>query len=237
MRIDYQQVDITQEEQVVLKGVNFQAEAGEFIYLVGKVGSGKSSLLKSLYGELDVHTGKAQILDYEMTKIKRRHIQKLRKRLGIIFQDFQLLHDRNVRSNLEFVLKATGWRKKSERDIRIKEVLEQVNMADKAEQMPYRLSGGEQQRVCIARAILNSPEIVLADEATGNLDKENGRKATSLLYEISRSGTTIVLSTHDEDLINEFPGRVYRCEDNCLKECTAMYNKPLSETIKSECIE
>ena len=171
MRIEYQNVDIAQEEHVILKGVNFQAEAGEFVYLIGKVGTGKSSLLKTFYGELDVHTGSARVLDREMTKIKRRHIPALRKRLGIVFQDFQLLNDRTVRANLDFVLKATGWKKKKERNTRIHEVLEQVGMTAKADQMPYQLSGGEQQCVCIARAILNRPDIILADEATGNLDK------------------------------------------------------------------
>ena len=166
MRIEYQNVDIVQEEHVILKGVNFQAEAGEFIYLTGKVGTGKSSLLKTFYGELDVHTGSARVLDREMTKIKRRHIPALRKRLGIVFQDFQLLNDRTVRANLDFVLKATGWKKKKERNMRIHEVLEQVGMTAKADQMPYQLSGGEQQCVCIARAILNRPDIILADEGT-----------------------------------------------------------------------
>ena len=151
MRIEYQNVDIVQEEHVIL---------------TGKVGTGKSSLLKTFYGELDVHTGSARVLDREMTKIKRRYIPALRKRLGIVFQDFQLLNDRTVRANLDFVLKATGWKKKKERNMRIHEVLEQVGMTAKADQMPYQLSGGEQQCVCIARAILNRPDIILADEAT-----------------------------------------------------------------------
>ena len=223
MRIEYQNVDIVQEEHVILKGVNFQAEAGEFIYLTGKVGTGKSSLLKTFYGELDVHTGSARVLDREMTKIKRRHIPALRKRLGIVFQDFQLLNDRTVRANLDFVLKATGWKKKKERNMRIHEVLEQVGMTAKADQMPYQLSGGEQQCVCIARAILNRPDIILADEATGNLDKENGRRATAILYDISKAGTTVVLSTHNEELISEFPGVVYRCGEGRLQECTDTY--------------
>ncbi len=220
MRIEYQNVDIAQEGQVILKGVNFHAEAGEFVYLTGKVGTGKSSLLKTFYGELDVHTGRARVLDREMTKIKRRHIPALRKRLGIVFQDFQLLNDRTVRANLDFVLRATGWKKRKERDTRIREVLAQVGMEDKADQMPYRLSGGEQQCVCIARAILNRPDIILADEATGNMDKENGRRTAAILYDISRSGATVVMSTHDEELTGEFPGVVYRIVDGCLRECT-----------------
>ena len=238
MRIEYQNVDIVQEEHVILKGVNFQAEAGEFIYLTGKVGTGKSSLLKTFYGELDVHTGSARVLDREMTKIKRRHIPALRKRLGIVFQDFQLLNDRTVRANLDFVLKATGWKKKKERNMRIHEVLEQVGMSAKADQMPYQLSGGEQQCVCIARAILNRPDIILADEATGNLDKENGRRATAILYDISKAGTTVVLSTHNEELISEFPGVVYRCGEGRLQECTDTYTPLLApDAIESKSIE
>ena len=238
MRIEYQNVDIVQEEHVILKGVNFQAEAGEFIYLTGKVGTGKSSLLKTFYGELDVHTGSARVLDREMTKIKRRHIPALRKRLGIVFQDFQLLNDRTVRANLDFVLKATGWKKKKERNMRIHEVLEQVGMTAKADQMPYQLSGGEQQCVCIARAILNRPDIILADEATGNLDKENGRRATAILYDISKAGTTVVLSTHNEELISEFPGVVYRCGEGRLQECTDTYTPLLApDAIESKSIE
>lgn len=238
MRIEYQNVDIAQEGHVILKGVDFRAEAGEFVYLIGKVGSGKSSLLKTFYGELDVHTGSARVLDREMTKIKRRHIPALRKRLGIVFQDFQLLNDRTVRANLDFVLRATGWKKKKERDTRILEVLGQVGMTAKAGHMPYQLSGGEQQCVCIARAILNRPDIILADEATGNLDKENGRRTAAILYDISKAGTTVVLSTHNEELISEFPGAVYRCEEGRLQECTDAYTSLLvPDTIESKSIE
>ena len=223
MRIDYQHVDIVIEDRTILSDVNFRAGDGEFIYLTGKVGTGKSSLLKSFYGELDVHTGQAAVLDYDMTKIKRKHIPALRKKLGIVFQDFQLLNDRTVRANLDFVLKATGWKNKEERGRRIDEVLCQVGMAEQADKMPYQLSGGEQQCVCIARAILNRPELIFADEATGNLDRENGRRATSILYEISKTGATVVLSTHNEDLIAEFPGIVYRCAENGIRECTGEF--------------
>lgn len=238
MRIDYQHVDVVQDSRPILKDVNFQAEQGEFIYIVGKVGTGKSSLLKTFYGELDVKTGSARVLDYEMTKIKRRHIPTLRKRLGIVFQDFQLLNDRTVKSNLDFVLRVTGWRKKSERNQRINEVLTQVGMTEKADKMPYQLSGGEQQCICIARAILNHPDIILADEATGNLDKENGRRAAHLLYDISKKGTTVILSTHNEDLIQEFPGIVYRCGEGRLEECTDNYCPHLGPLdIESDSIE
>lgn len=233
MRIDYQHVDIVLEENTILNDVNFQAGDGEFIYLIGKVGTGKSSLLKSFYGELDVNTGQASVLDYEMTKIKRKNIPALRKKLGIVFQDFQLLNDRTVRANLDFVLKATGWNNKEERRKRVEEVLQQVGMTEHADKMPYQLSGGEQQCVCIARAILNRPELILADEATGNLDKENGRRAAAILYDICKTGATVVLSTHNEDLISEFPGIVYRCADHSIKECTAEFN-PTVKTLEIE---
>lgn len=238
MRIDYQHVDIILEEHTILNDVNFQAGEGEFIYLTGKVGTGKSSLLKSFYGELDVHTGQAAVLDYEMTKIKRKHIPALRKKLGIVFQDFQLLNDRTVRANLDFVLKATGWKNKAERNKRVEEVLQQVGMTAQADKMPYQLSGGEQQCVCIARAILNRPELILADEATGNLDKENGRRAASILYEICKAGATVVLSTHNEELIPEFPGIVYRCAEHTVKECTDEFRQPCTNLdIKTESID
>ena len=223
MRIDYQHVDIVQEGHPILADVCFQADAGELVYLVGKVGTGKSSLLKTFYGELDVRTGSAKVLDYEMTKIKRKQIPALRKQLGIVFQDFQLLNDRDVHGNLDFVLRATGWKKRKEREKRIAEVLEQVGMTDKLDKMPYQLSGGEQQCVCIARAILNHPDIILADEATGNLDRENSRRTAALLHGICKAGTTVVMSTHDESLIPEFPGVVYRCGDGRLQECTDAY--------------
>ena len=218
-RIDYRHVDVAQGGQAILRDVDFQAAKGEFIYLVGKVGSGKSSLLKTFYG-------------------KRRHVPALRKKMGIVFQDFQLLNDRNVYGNLDFVLRATGWKKRKERERRIGEVLAQVGMTEKATQMPYQLSGGEQQCVCIARAILNRPDIILADEATGNLDHESSRHTAALLHAISRSGTTVVLATHDESLIAEFPGAVYRCEEGRLRECTDAYGTAnASQAIESQSIE
>lgn len=238
MRIDYQHVDIIQEGHPILADVCFQADAGELVYLVGKVGTGKSSLLKTFYGELDVRTGSAKVLDYEMTKIKRKQIPALRKQLGIVFQDFQLLNDRDVHGNLDFVLRATGWKKRKEREKRITEVLEQVGMADKLGKMPYQLSGGEQQCVCIARAILNHPDIILADEATGNLDRENSRRTAALLHGICKAGTTVVMSTHDESLIPEFPGVVYRCGDGRLQECTDAYGlAAVPQEIESKSIE
>lgn len=236
--IRYKDVEIHQQELCVLNDVNLELHKGEFVYLIGKVGSGKTSLLKTFYGELDVAAGDAEVLGYDMLHIKRKHIPQLRRKLGIVFQDFQLLNDRTVRANLDFVLKATGWKKKKERNTRIHEVLEQVGMTAKADQMPYQLSGGEQQCVCIARAILNRPDIILADEATGNLDKENGRRATAILYDISKAGTTVVLSTHNEELISEFPGVVYRCGEGRLQECTDAYTPLLApDAIESKSIE
>lgn len=224
MRIEYQNVDIAQEEHVILKGVNFQAEAGEFVYLIGKVGTGKSSLLKTFYGELDVHTGSARVLDREMTKIKRRHIPALRKRLGIVFQDFQLLTDRTVYDNLEFVLRATGWKNKGEIKDRINEVLQLVGMSNKGYKYPNELSGGEQQRIVIARAVLNSPEIILADEPTGNLDVETGFAITQLLHSISSAGSLVIMTTHNMQLLWEYPGRVYRCADHLITDVTEQYS-------------
>ena len=218
MRIEYQNVDIAQEEHVILKGVNFQAEAGELVYLIGKVGTGKSSLLKTFYGELDVHTGSARVLDREMTKIKRRHIPALRKRLGIVFQDFQLLTDRSVYENLMFVLQATRWKNKKAMAARVEKVLEQVGMQTKSYKMPHELSGGEQQRVVIARALLNSPDIILADEPTGNLDPHTGEQIVRLLHDICESGTAVIMTTHNMHWVENFPGRVLKCENRKLVE-------------------
>lgn len=237
MRIDYQHVDIAIDEHVILKDVNFQAGDGEFIYLIGKVGTGKSSLLKSFYGELDVHTGSANVLGFEMTEIERNEIPDLRKKIGMVFQNFQLLTDRNVHDNLDFVLRATGWNNKIEREQRIREVLEEVGLPEKGKKMPYELSGGEQQCICIARAILNKPAIILADEATGNLDKENSRKATSLLYQFSQTGATVIMSTHNEELLTEFPGIVYKCTDGFLKLEKNNKENIMPEDIESESID
>ena len=237
MRIDYQHVDIAIDEHVILKDVNFQAGDGEFIYLIGKVGTGKSSLLKSFYGELDVHTGNANVLGFEMTEIERNEIPDLRKKIGMVFQNFQLLTDRNVHDNLDFVLRATGWNNKIEREQRIREVLEEVGLPEKGQKMPYELSGGEQQCICIARAILNKPAIILADEATGNLDKENSRTATSLLYQFSQAGATVIMSTHNEELLTEFPGIVYKCTDGFLKLKKNNKENIMPEDIESESID
>ena len=222
--IRYKDVEIHQQELCVLNDVNLELHKGEFVYLIGKVGSGKTSLLKTFYGELDVHTGSARVLDREMTKIKRRHIPALRKRLGIVFQDFQLLTDRTVYDNLEFVLRATGWKNKGEIKDRISEVLQLVGMSNKGYKYPNELSGGEQQRIVIARAVLNSPEVILADEPTGNLDVETGFAITQLLHSISEAGSLVIMTTHNMQLLWEYPGRVYRCADHLITDVTEQYS-------------
>ena len=216
--INYQDVEVRQQEMIVLEEVDLKIQQGEFVYLIGKVGSGKSSLLKTMYGELDIYKGKAEVLGYDLTNIRRKQIPALRKRIGIVFQDFQLLTDRNVRDNLDFVLKATGWNDKRKRQFRIEEVLELVGMQTKGYKMPHELSGGEQQRIVIARAILNTPDIILADEPTGNLDPETGRQIVELLRKIRSQGSTVIMTTHNLQLLEEFPGKVFRCENHRVVE-------------------
>ena len=216
--ISYHAVHIHQQEMIVLEDVNLDIGNGEFVYLIGPVGSGKSSLMKTMYGELDIADGAAEVLGYDMRRIKRGQIPALRKRIGIVFQDFQLLIDRNVHDNLDFVLRATGWRECSAREQRIREVLEQVGMETKGYKMPHELSGGEQQRIVIARAILNSPEIILADEPTGNLDVETGKRIVELLRSIRDTGSTVIMSTHNLSLLDAFPARAFRCENHHLIE-------------------
>ncbi len=216
--IEYKNVDIDRAEHVVLKDVNFAINKGELVYLVGKVGSGKSSLLKTLYGEVPVKSGEASIFDFDLTRLKRREIPYLRRKIGIVFQDFQLLTDRSVYANLEFVLNATGWRKNAEKEERIEAVLKEVGMANKSYKMPHELSGGEQQRIVIARALLNRPELIIADEPTGNLDPETGEQIFNSLDLISQSGTTVLIATHNHSMIDRFPGRVLLCEDKHLSE-------------------
>ena len=207
----------------VLNDVNLELHKGEFVYLVGKVGSGKTSLLKTFYGELDIASGEAEVLGYDMLHIKRKHIPQLRRKLGIVFQDFQLLTDRTVYDNLEFVLRATGWKSKGEIKDKIEEVLNLVGMSNKGYKLPNELSGGEQQRIVIARAVLNSPEIILADEPTGNLDSETGHAIAELLHGISEAGALVVMTTHILQLLREFPGKVYRCADHLMTDVTAEY--------------
>ncbi len=216
MLVKYEQVQLCQDDQVVLSDLNLEIEDSQFIYVLGEVGCGKTSLLKSIYGELPIAAGEATVLDNDMTHMRPRKMPKLRRQLGIVFQDFQLLRDRTVDENLDFVLRATGWSKKIDRERRIIEVLEQVGLPDKTRHLPHELSGGEQQRVCIARAILNKPKLLLADEPTANLDMENGRRVMELLNGIRLQGTTVVMSTHNEQWPKEFPGIVWRCKEGKL---------------------
>ncbi|HKL91863.1 MAG: ATP-binding cassette domain-containing protein [Bacteroidales bacterium] len=216
--IRLEQVDICRDALVVLQEVQMEIRKGEFVYLIGKVGTGKSSLLKTLYAEVPILNGTAHVFEYDLCRMKRKHIPHLRRRLGIVFQDFQLLIDRNVTSNLEFVLKATGWKNKADIETRIQEVLEEVGMENKGYKMPHELSGGEQQRIVMARALLNKPDIILADEPTGNLDPETGTEIVRLLHRIRESGTTVLMSTHNMNLVQSFPGRILKCENNRLIE-------------------
>ena len=216
MLIRYQSVDIHQQENIVLEDVNLEVDSGEFLYLIGPVGSGKSSLMKTMYGELDIHSGSAEVLGYDMRHIRRGQIPALRRRIGIVFQDFQLLIDRNVHDNLAFVLRVTGWKERDRREQRIAEVLEQVGMETKGYKMPHELSGGEQQRIVIARAILNNPDIILADEPTGNLDAETGKRIVELLRSIRDAGSTVIMSTHNLALLDAYPARACRCENHRL---------------------
>lgn len=220
MLVNYNNVDIYHDERPVLKGVNLHIGEGEFVYLIGKVGSGKTSLLKTLYAELNIKSGTAEVLGTDITRIRRKQIPDLRRQLGIVFQDFQLLTDRTIHDNLDFVLRCTDWKNKKDRNFRIEEVLDLVDMSDKSNCKPYELSGGEQQRICIARALLNRPRIILADEATGNLDNETGKQAATILYDVCKQGTTVIMATHNDRLLTEFPGKVYRCRNRELHECT-----------------
>ncbi|MCQ2345158.1 MAG: ATP-binding cassette domain-containing protein [Paludibacteraceae bacterium] len=205
--IDYANVEVRQDEQIVLRGVNLRINPGEMVYLLGRVGCGKSTLMKTFYAELPIADGQATFLGYDMRTIQRSQIPYLRRKIGVVFQDFQLLTDRNVEDNLMFVLTATGWKDKHVMKNHIMDVLEQVGMADKAYKMPYQLSGGEQQRVVIARALLNTPEVILADEPTGNLDPETGREIMELLYSICKAGMTVIMSTHNPLWPELYPGR------------------------------
>ena len=214
--VKYSNVEILRKEHLVLKNVSFELHEGEFLYLIGKVGSGKSSLLKSMYSEIPIESGEAQVFDYNLAKIKKKHIPMLRREIGIVFQDFQLLTDRNVYDNLRFVLDATGWNDAGEKEARIEEVLKQVGMLNKSYKMPHELSGGEQQRIVIARALLNKPQLILADEPTGNLDPATSEQIVNHLHEISASGTAVIMATHNLTLVDQFPARVMKCEDKRL---------------------
>ena len=228
MLIDFNKVNVYQADKLILQDVNFQADEGEFIYIIGKVGSGKSSLLKTMYCELDIDeedATNAEVLGRDLTNLKRKEIPALRKEMGIIFQDFQLLHDSSVLNNLRFVLKSTGWKKKADIQSQIEKVLEKVGMSDKINCMPHELSGGEQQRVAIARALLNEPKIIIADEPTGNLDPETATNIVQLLKDITQTGTSVVMSTHNIPMLDKFPGKVYQCKNGCITDITKERNK------------
>ena len=216
--IDYKNVEILRHDYLVLKDVSFQVGEGELVYIVGKVGSGKSSLLKTMYADVPIVSGEAEVLGYDLINLKRRQVPALRRRIGVVFQDFQLLTDRSVEDNLDFVLRATGMNSREERAERIRAVLDTVGMTNKAYKMPHELSGGEQQRVVIARAMLNTPLLILADEPTGNLDPETGESIFALLNSIATEGTSVLIATHNHSLIDRYPGRVLLVEDHLLSE-------------------
>lgn len=210
--IEIKNLDVFQRNALVLSNVNLSVEAGEFVYLIGKTGTGKSSLLRTLYADIPIKKGQVRVGKYNLENIKRKEIPYLRRQLGVVFQDFQLLMDRSVRENLAFVLKATDWKQKDKIEARIEDVLEKVGLSRQINKMPYQLSGGEQQRLSIARALLNQPEIILADEPTGNLDPETSEGIMKLLLDISKSGCAVLLATHDFIMISKFPSRLLLCE-------------------------
>lgn len=216
--IDYNKVEIERAERMVLHDVSFTMKPGEFCYLVGSVGSGKSSMLKTMYAEVPVASGEARVLDYDLTTIKRKQVPLLRRSIGIVFQDFQLLQGQSVHANLEFVLRATGMRQRADIEERVEEVLREVDMLNKSYKMPHELSGGEQQRIVIARALLNKPALILADEPTGNLDPVTGYNIVRQLHELSERGHSVLMATHNMQLVEDFPSRVLRCVDKRLVE-------------------
>ncbi len=217
-KIQLTDATIAQPDNVILTNINLKIDSGELVYLIGRTGSGKSSLLKTLYADLPLAKGNGTVAGFQLESLRRKQIPYLRRKLGIVFQDFQLLTDRNVHENLLFVLKATGWKNKIEIENRIQDVLNKVGLSQKGYKMPNELSGGEQQRVVIARALLNNPEIILADEPTGNLDPETSRGILTLLTEISHNGRAVLIATHDYSMIKEFPGRIIKCENETLIE-------------------
>lgn len=211
--IRLQNTDIFQQKHLVLSDVNLEIDKGEFVWLIGQTGSGKSSLLKILYGDLHLTNGEGHAGSFDLKKLANKDVPFLRRKLGIVFQDFQLLSDRTVEKNLEFVLKATGWKDKIKIAERTKDVLEKVGLRSKLRKMPHELSGGEQQRVVIARALLNEPEVILADEPTGNLDPDTSEEIVLLLKQISQNGTAVLVATHDYHIIRTFPSRIIKCEN------------------------
>jgi cell division transport system ATP-binding protein len=216
--ISLKEAKIYQKDHLVLSQVSFDLYSGDFIYLIGKTGSGKSSLLKTLYGDLILQEGSGEVVGYDLNHLKEKEIPFLRRGIGVVFQDFQLLSDRSVQKNLQFVLKATGWADKTKLESRIHDVLEQVGMQHKSYKMPHELSGGEQQRVAIARALLNEPDLIIADEPTGNLDPETSREIMQVLKGIQKKGKAIFMATHDYSIINDFPSKMIRCESGSITQ-------------------
>lgn len=210
--IELKNVDVFQTNRLILSDVSFNIKPTEFVYLIGATGSGKSSLLKTLYAELPVKKGYGEVVDYQLYDIKKSMIPFLRRKIGIVFQDFQLLTDRTVRDNLEFVLNATGWKNKTKINNRIEKVLDKVDMLDHIDKMPFELSGGEQQRICIARALLNDPKLILADEPTGNLDPETTDKILNVIHDLCANGCAVLMATHEHNLLDRFPSKVLKCE-------------------------
>ncbi len=216
--ISFKNATISQNKKVVLRDVSFTLDPSEFVYLIGRTGTGKSSLLKTLYADIKLREGKGEVVDFDLLKLRERYIPDLRRQLGVVFQDFQLLSDRSIERNLDFVLRATGWKSTDKRIERIFKVLEAVGLEDKLKLFPHQLSGGEQQRIAIARALLNEPKLILADEPTGNLDPITSEEVMKLLHEINQKGTTILMATHDFGLISKFPKRTLMCEDQQVVE-------------------
>lgn len=224
--ISYQHVNIYQGDSLVLSDVNFELKQGEFVYLIGKTGTGKSSFIKTLYGEVGVREGQATVCGYDLKTMKKSEVPYLRRKLGIVFQDFQLLHDRSVHSNLDFVLRATGWENKQKREERIAEVLNEVNLSHLLAKMPFQISGGEQQRLVIARALLNNPPVFIADEPTGNLDPETSDEIVRLLIKINREhNTAILMATHNYQIIDKYPSQIYNCVNNAINQEKGIYVK------------
>ncbi|MDE7026326.1 ATP-binding cassette domain-containing protein [Duncaniella freteri] len=215
--IDYRDVTIHRNSLITLKHIDLKVGQGEFVYIIGKVGSGKSSLLKSFYADVPVASGSARVLDYDLSSIRSRDIPYLRRQIGIVFQDFRLLTDRSAEDNLRFVLRATGWTDRAEIDERISDVLKSVGMENKKYKKPHELSGGEQQRIVIARALLNKPPLILADEPTGNLDPSTGESIVSYLHTVAREGTTVIMATHNMSLVEQFPARTLICSQRTLR--------------------
>ena len=216
--LSFSKAAIKQGENTVLKDIDLVVHPGDFVFLIGKTGSGKSSLIKTLYGDLNLESGQGQIVGYNLNKLKEKQIPYLRRKLGVVFQDFKLLSDRNIYNNLSFVLKATGWKKKEVIQTRIREVLSLVGMEASLTKYPFELSGGEQQRVAIARALLNEPELIIADEPTGNLDPDTSKEIMKLFKKLHKQGMTLLMATHDYNMIVKFPGRIFRCEEKKLFE-------------------